>query len=356
MLPLTFLLGYNPPPSGSRPRRKWARSAAVLTVALLLTVASSAQSLRQLADRHRILIGAAVNPVYLTEPAYAETLAREFNMVEAEDAMKWTALRPNATTFDFATADKIVAFAEAHSMKVRGHTLVWSKHNPEWLEKLPYSPQQMSSLLHDHIQHTVEHFRGRVFAWDVVNEALDEHGKLRPSMWNTRPDYIEQAFRWAHAADPKALLFYNEAEAEALNQKSDAVYAMVKDFKQRGVPIDGVGLQLHILDLNFNAKSVAANIARITALGLQVQITELDVAIPAISQAPDVAHQAEIYRQVATVCLSNPGCTALQTWGFTDKYSWIGWFTNHTKGDALPFNRQYRPKPAYQALKQALTN
>ena len=127
---------------------------------------------------------------------------------------------------------------------------------------------------------------------------------------------------------------------------------MVKDFKQRGVPIDGVGLQLHILDLEFDSKSVAANIARLTALGLQVHITELDI-LP-IPVTPDLTRQAEIYRQVATVCLSNPGCTALQTWGFTDKYSWIGWFTNHTKGDALPFDRQYRPKPAYQALSEAL--
>jgi endo-1,4-beta-xylanase len=234
-------------------------------------------------------------------------------------------------------------------MKVRGHTLVWGRHNPEWLEKS--LPQDRPTLLHEHIQRVVEHFRGRVFAWDVVNEALDEHGNLRASIWNTRADYVEQAFRWAHEADPKALLFYNEAEAENLGEKSDAVYALVKDFKKRGVPIDGVGMQLHILDLNFDAKSVAANIARLTTLGLQVHITELDVAI---SSEKELARQAEIYSQVANVCLSNPGCTAIQTWGFTDKYSWIGWYTNHAKGDALPFDREYRPKPAYRALIDAL--
>jgi endo-1,4-beta-xylanase len=103
--------------------------------------------------------------------------------------------------------------------------------------------------------------------------------------------------------------------------------------------------------LKFDSKSVAANIARLAALGLQVHITELDVAI---ASEKDLGLQAEIYGQVANVCLSNPGCTAIQTWGFTDKYSWIGWYTNHTKGDALPFDRQYRPKPAYQALTEAL--
>jgi endo-1,4-beta-xylanase len=263
--------------------------------------------------------------------------------------MKWTALRPDPKTFDFTAADKIVEFAVAHSMKVRGHTLVWGKHNPEWLEKT--APADRPNLLHEHIRRTVEHFRGRVFAWDVVNEALDEHGKPRESIWSAQPDYVEQSFRWAHAADPQALLFYNEAEAENLGEKSDALYAMVKDFKRRGVPIAGVGMQLHILDLKFDSKSVAANITRLTALGFQVHITELDVAITNDSELP---RQAEIYRQVATVCLSNPGCTALQTWGFTDKYSWIGWYTNHSKGDALPFDRSYRPKPAYQTLSEAL--
>ena len=137
-------------------------------------------------------------------------------MVEAEDAMKWTALRPDANTFDFTDADKIVAFAAAHAMKVRGHTLVWGSIIPEWLEKHITLAQQLVGSFAAHIRRTIEHFRGHVFAWDVVNEALDEHGELRPSIWNTHPDYVEQAFRWAHEADPEALLFYNEAEAENL--------------------------------------------------------------------------------------------------------------------------------------------
>ena len=324
-------------------------------------------NLCQEADRIGMLVGTAVNPVYLNEPAYASTLAREFNMLEPEDAMKWTALRPDEKTFNFDAADRLVDFAEAHTMKVRGHNLLWGTHNPKWLTEGHYSPEQLNSLLKEHIQRVVSHYRGRVFAWDVVNEAFDEHGRLRDSIWYNQPGigasgkgtaYIEQVFRWAHEADPQALLFYNEAEGEAVNAKSDAIYAMVRDFKKRGVPIDGVGLQMHILNLAVDAGSVAANIKRLVKLGLQVQVTEMDVAVPVDSagnllHADDLQKQAEIYRKIAETCVQSRGCTAFQTWGFTDKYSWIPRFTHGSKSDALPFDRQYQAKPAYDALLKA---
>jgi endo-1,4-beta-xylanase len=329
-----------------------------------LTGACTAQTLRQEADRIGVLVGAAVNPVYLAEPAYASTLAREFNMIEPEDAMKWTALRPDDKTFDFDAADRLVNFAEAHGMKIRGHNLLWGTHNPKWLVEGHYTPEQLNRLLKEHVQHVVGRYRRRVFAWDVVNEAFDERGQVRDSLWYSQPGiglagkgtaYIEQVFRWAHEADPRALLFYNEAEGEGLNAKSDAIYSMVKDFRRRGVPIDGVGLQMHILNLKVDAKSIATNIKRLVKLGVQVQITEMDVALPVDStgrsqNSADLQSQATIYRQIADICLRNRGCTAFQTWGFTDKYSWIPRFTHYTKGAALPFDAQYQPKPAYGAL------
>jgi len=342
----------------------------ILLLAFLFVTAVSrpAQSLREAADRAHVLIGAAVNAAYLSEPAYTSTLAREFNMLEPEDAMKWAVIRPDAETYNFADGDRLVAFAEAHGMKVRGHNLVWGTHNPKWLADGHFTPEQLRTILHDHIRRVVGHYRGKVFAWDVANEAFDEDGGLRDSIWYNRPGiglggngaaYIEQAFRWAHAADPQAQLFYNDAEGEAMNRKSDAIYAMVKDFKTRGVPIDGIGLQMHILTLRADAASIGANIARFTALGVQIHITEMDVAIPLDSDGQarnpeDLQRQAEIYREVATVCLQHPGCTALQTWGFTDKYSWLGWFTHGSKRNGLLFDRQYRPKPAYQVLRDAL--
>lgn len=340
----------------------------VLLLAFLsATGASSPPTLRQAAERTGLLIGTAVRPSLFSEPAYAETLGREFNMVEAEDAMKWWTVRKDPNYFDFRQADDVVHFARAHGMRIRGHCLVWDHDNPGWLTQGHFSSEQLSHLLHDHIARVMQTYMGEVFTWDVVNEAFDEQGKLRDSIWYDKPGiglagqgtaYIEQAFRWAHEADPQALLFYNDNGAEGLGKKSDAIYEMVKDFKRRGVPIDGVGLQMHISGLAFDAAAVGANIARLAALGLQVHITELDMSLPidASGQASkeDLLHQADLYRSVVRACLQNPGCTAIQTWGFTDKYSWIGSHTRGTRGAALPFDRAYKPKPAYEAVLEEL--
>ncbi|MGH9614484.1 MAG: endo-1,4-beta-xylanase, partial [Bryobacteraceae bacterium] len=202
----------------------------------------------------------------------------------------------------------------------------------------------------------------------VVNEAFDANGNLHHSIWYNQPGiglatkgtaYIERAFRWAHAADPNALLFYNDYAAETINRKSDAIYAMAKDFKSRGVPIDGIGLQMHISKLDEELSSLSFNMARITALGLQVQITEMDVALPVDARGrplhrSDLKRQAAIYGEVLAACLANSGCTAFQTWDFTDKHSWIPSFSHGATGAALLFDRHYRPKPAFRAVAAAL--
>jgi endo-1,4-beta-xylanase len=342
---------------------------ALLLVVLFGGASAVCQSLRQQADSAGILIGTAVRAPQLSETDYSATLAREFNLVEAEDAMKWWVLRPDAQTFDFSQGDRIVEFARTHSMKVRGHTLVWGRSNPAWLTEPRFTAEQLSTLLQGHIQRVVSHYRGEVFAWDVVNEAFDERGQLRSSLWYDQPGiglagkataYIEQVFRWAHAADPAALLFFNDAEAETMNVKSDAILAMVQDFKRRGVPINGVGLQMHIFDLRPDVAGIEANIARFSALGIQVHITELDVALATdeggqVRNTADLGRQADIYRAIAQACLRHPGCSAIQAWGFTDRYSWIRSTTKGTKGAALPFDRAYAPKPAYFALREALS-
>jgi len=339
------------------------------SASLLLFAAATgiAQTLREKASKAGVLIGAAANVHYLSEAGYTSTLSREFNMLEPEDAMKWEVLRPNERAFNFGDADYIVAFAHAHKMKVRGHNLVWGTHNPEWLTHGGYSSQRLAELLHDHIKRVVDHFHINVFAWDVVNEAFDERGKLHDSIWYNQPGigagsgtaYIEQAFRWAHDADPHSLLFYNEAEAEEINLKSDAIYAMLKDFLQRKVPIDGIGFQMHIYNLNPNLTSIAANFARFGKLGIKIHITEMDVALPvtkdgSVKNSIDLEHQAEIYGEIVKICLHTPGCSAVQTWGITDKYSWLGWATHQTKGAGLLFDREYHPKPSHMAIEKAL--
>jgi endo-1,4-beta-xylanase len=334
---------------------------------LLLTGGGSclAQTLRGYADKRGLLIGTAVNPTLFAEPAYAATLAREFNLLEPENVMKWGTVRPDRATFNFKPGDQVVAFAQAHQMKVRGHCLVWSEYNPAWLAQGRFTSAQMSELLRAHITTVMQHYAGQVFAWDVVNEVFEADGHIESSIWYDQPGigfngrgtaYVEQAFRWARAADPHALLFYNDYDTEGLNAKSDAVYAMVKDFKRRGVPIDGVGLQMHIFNLSTKEiADLAANIARLTALGLQVHITEMDVGVSLtkagqIRAQADLQRQARIYRFVARACLQQRGCTALQTWGFTDKYTWVPGYTKGAKGAPLLFDQTYAPKPAYKTL------
>ncbi len=303
----------------------------------------------------------------LSEPEYASTLSQEFNLLEPEDALKWEVLRPDPRSFDFSQADQLVDFALRHNMRIRGHALVWHRQNPRWLETGHFTPAQLSQLLETHIKTVVSRYRGRIFAWDVLNEALDERGNLRSTIWRDQPGigfalqgsaYIAQCFRWAHDADPDALLFYNEAEAEEVNAKSDALYAMVQDLLRQGVPIHGIGLQMHIGDTPPDFASISANIRRFTALGLQIQITELDVSLPVdtdgAAHPEELRKQADIYRQIGRVCRSYSGCKAIQTWGFTDKYSWIGSHSRHTRGAALLFDRNYHSKPAYDALREEL--
>jgi endo-1,4-beta-xylanase len=343
----------------------------LLAISLLIKItgpgAALAQTLRQEAGRIGLLVGAAVNPDLFSEPRYAGTLAREFNMVEPENVMKWSSIEPAKGRFNFRPGDEVVAFAEAHRMKVRGHNLLWGVYNPRWLAQGHFTPRQLRRIMQVHIEREVRHYRGKVFAWDVVNEAFDAAGHLKHSIWYDRPGiglagrgtaYIAQAFRWAHAADPKALLFYNDYDAEGLNAKSDAILAMVKDFKQRGIPIDGVGLQMHLLNLNRIPSEVGANMARLAALGVQVQITEMDVALTVNPggqepSAGQLADQTKIYGKVATICAKQPACTAFQTWGVTDKYSWIPGFTKGRLGSALLFDQNYDPKPALWAVLKA---
>ena len=342
-------------------------------VSILLLATSTgitfAQTLRQQANQSGMLVGAAVNPSLFAEGVYAATLTREFNMVEPENMMKWSAIRPDRSIFNFKSGDQVVDFAKAHAMKVRGHCLLWHKYNPAWLSNGKFTAGQLSLILPEHITTVMKHYASQVFAWDVVNEAFDATGGMEHSIWYDSPGiglagrqtaYIEQAFRWARRADPKALLFYNDYDIEGLNAKSDAVYALVKDFKKRGVPIDGVGIQAHIFNLSLKEiSSLAANMSLLTALGVQVHLTEMDVALPVdvngvlLDQA-DLARQADIYRFVAAACLQQPGCTAFQTWGFTDKYSWIPRFTKGAKGRALLFDQSYVPKLAYDALREVL--
>ncbi|MGD0580594.1 MAG: endo-1,4-beta-xylanase, partial [Bryobacteraceae bacterium] len=281
-----------------------------LALALLAGAAGGAATLRDAAAGRGIAIGTAVAVAHLGEEPYRTVLAREFNQVEAENEMKWGYLRPARVRFRFDAGDRLVEFASAHVMKVRGHVLLWHQYLPKWLADGGFQPGELRALLNEHITTVAQHFAGRVYAWDVVNEAFEANGSLRDSLWRNKPGigapgkygYIEEAFRIAHEADPEALLFYNDYDAEVRNAKSDAIYAMVQDFKQRRVPIHGVGFQCHFEQKGVDRGRFVANLKRFADLGVQVQITELDVRLPLPAGAgptPELlAQQAAIYRQI----------------------------------------------------------
>lgn len=314
--------------------------------------------LRGWADEHNLHIGTAVGmQPFNSDEEYTEVLAEEFNMLTAENAMKWNPLRPNRDAFNFNNADALVDFAEDNEMAVRGHTLVWHSQLPGWLTNGTWSREELIDILDEHITTVVERYAGQVQAWDVVNEAIDDNGNLRQNIWldTIGEEYIALAFEMAHAADPDAQLYYNDYNIAGSNAKSDAVYALVSDLIDDGVPIDGVGFQAH-LSTEYGAPSasdLAANMQRFGDLGLQVAITELDVRIPLPASSQELSEQADIYRRMLNACLDATNCSTFTMWGFTDRYSWVP-DTFEGEGAALIFDEEYTPKPAYDALQEAL--
>jgi len=322
---------------------------------------NAAHPLRALAEKCGIKIGAAVAVRPLRDdPVYREVLAREFNIVTSENALKFAPLRPTPERFDFPGADEIVSFARQHSMAVRGHTLVWHQALPAWLMEGNFSRDQLTGILKEHITTVVGRYRGQIGAWDVANEAVARDGSMRETFWRRAlgDNCLEIVFRWAHEADPQARLFYNDFDGEGINQKAGAIYNMVKGLLNRGVPVHGVGLQMHIgLDAYPQPQHVAANINRLAALGLEVHITEMDVKIQngAGTMEERLAAQARIYRDTLKACLQASNFKAFVMWGVTDRYSWIPIHTG--KPDApLIFDESARPKPAYYALAEALSD
>ena len=332
----------------------------VTTPGIPAGVSPSTDSLRALAAARGFWIGAGdihISPLS-ADAQYRDVLAREFNILTPGVAMKFSEVQPDIDRFTFDTADAIVAFARAHDMRVRGHTLVWHEALPHWLTAGQFGRDRLAAILKDHIVTEMGHFRGRVSAWDVVNEGLDGDGTLRDTIWLRAlgPDYIDQAFRWARQADPDVPLFYNDFGAEGMGPKSDGLYRLVRGMLERGVPIRGVGLQMHVsLDDGPRPADIAANMRRLTALGLEIQITEMDVRIQDTPGplAEKLAAQASYYHDILRACLTVPRCTALLTWGFSDRDSWIPGFFGHADAPLL-FDAAFAPKPAYQALARAL--
>ena len=299
------------------------------------------------------LIGAAISTAHLSDPAYAATAAVAFNFATPENEMKWDATEPTRNVFDFTGGDAIVAFATGNGMKVKGHNLVWHSQLPSWVPAIQDATDLHNAMI-NHVTEVAWHFRGQVIAWDVVNEAVSDSGGLRNSIFLQLlgPSYIDDAFNAAHAADPDAHLFYNDYGAEGMNAKSNAVYNLVQGMLARGVPIHGVGLEMHTgpTDASPSADEVAANMERLGALGLEIVISEMDVQIC----TSDVTTQSARFHDIVADCVGAPTCTAVTVWGVPDKYSWRNGQTCATPRPLL-FDDNYAPKPAYTGVLDAFS-
>jgi endo-1,4-beta-xylanase len=329
-------------------------------------------SLRALAAKVGLRVGTAVIPFDLDHPAYRAIAADQFSVVTPGNEMKWQVVEPTRGTYDWSGGDRLVQFAEQHGQLVRGHTLLWHNQLPDWLTtgvaNGTISNAELRDLLHKHITDEMTHFKGKIWQWDVANEFFTDTNPatINPNdFWVSHlgPGVIADAFRWAHEADPHALLFYNDyniAGEDGTNAKSDAVYAWLTQMKAQGVPIDGVGDQGH-LDTQFGFPlQLTQDLQRFASLGLKVAITEADVRTfvdgPNTQVPTDhLATFAQPYEfsQMLKACLAVRQCISFTVWGFADADSWIpGFFTG--EGYATLYDVNLQPKPAFTDLRQDL--
>ncbi len=349
-----------------------------------------AQPLRDLADNAHLLFGSydtgldwdnRLFPIWLGPPEYAATLAGEFNTMVINVSMP--SIQNHQGVFDFEYPDSAIAFASRNSMKVIGQHLVWGAGHPNdfWFDdpaQGPSDPDTIRAILKNHVQTVARQLAGKIYAYSVVNEEL----VFGTTEWDTSSwrghigdSFIDSVFVWVSQADPEAKLYYNETEAEAMGddligQRSDSVFAMVSRLVETGIPIDGVGLQLHTSlgsAPNAGPRDLAGlqnNISRYATLGLDVYFTEIDVSIShgTGSLNDRLAEQGKVYSELLRICLSNENCKLFNVWGVADQYSWIFYefpsanIPDYPEESPLLFDTLFVQKPAYDSLAAVFSN
>lgn len=314
-------------------------------------------------------IGTCVSPSALK--THEELLINHFNSLTSENHMKFEALQPEQDSYDFTVADQLIAFAKEHNKLVRGHTLVWHNQNPSWLfhdkDGNLVDKDTLLKRMEEHINTVVPRYKDTVYCWDVVNEAVEDTGSeiLRQnSMWLKiiGPEFIEKAFEFAHAADPDALLFYNDYN-ESNPVKRDKIYQLVKNLKEKGAPIHGVGLQAHWNIYDPSMDDIRAAIEKYASLGLQLHITEMDISVFKFDDkrtdlmeptAEMLEKQAERYESVFALFREySDVITNVTLWGAADDVAWLHNFpVRGRKNWPLLFDMDHNPKPAFDSIMQ----
>ncbi len=350
--------------SGLLAAARWTQSRASLEAATT--------SLKQLAQEKGLLFGSCLALKYFAQsPSYQQLFLAQCDIATPELHMKWNSLSSQPTVYDFATADKFVAFCADHAIKVRGHTLVWHEALPAWVtQQLTQATGQ--AMMVGHIRTVAAHFAGKLFSWDVVNEVLDPGSHradgLRDSPWlqSCGANYIEQAFRATAVADPKAMLVWNETYLEVSNgfgrAKRTAMIALLDGMLARGAPIQGIGLEAH---LRGDQPAVLGDgsyedfLGELARRGMKIFITELDVQDAMLPGNVAVRDRvvADIYGRFLSATLRQPAVKGIVTWGLADCFTWISGYRPRKDGlpvRPLPFDANCQPKPAYYAIAQAL--
>ncbi len=317
-------------------------------------------------------VGASVDPKKLYKDAkYANIITSQFNSLTTENALKWATVQPEENRFNFNKGDSIVAFAQSHNMRVHGHVLVTvsSSSLPAWVGNFQGDKNAWENMFKNHIEGEVSHYKGKITSWDVVNETFDDKGNIRSTsqsgddnIWlqHLGSDYTARAFQYAHEADPNALLFYNDNKQEINGKKLDAIINMVNDFKRRNIPINGLGVQMHI-NINTPDEGIANALKRLAQTGLKIHLSELDVRINpkndfSIDSASALKAQADKFYFVAhaySTIVPKAQQYGITFWNVTDKDSWII-TAKHAQDSPLLFDKNYNAKPALRSFSNGL--
>ena len=343
-------------------------------ITLPLWAQKTAKPIKGLKDYYRnyFPIGVAVSQQVLQGPE-SELLLSQFNSITPENAMKMGPIHPEENRYNWRDADSIVSFAQKHGLRVRGHNLCWHEQTPAWLFKdadgKQVSKEVLLQRLKSHITTVVNRYKGKIYAWDVVNEAVDDDSTkfLRNSLWYKicGEDFIAKAFEYAHAADPKAVLFYNDYNTER-PEKLERIYKLLKKLVDAGVPINAVGLQAHWSVYEPTPNELRTAIKKIASLGLKVQFTELDVSIfpwekssrplkpgeVGVLTAELEKKQMDKYAEVFKIFREYKNViTGVTFWNLSDKYTWLDDYpVRGRKNFPLLFDQNLQPKKTYWSV------
>ena len=342
---------------------------AVLMGSGALSAFAADETIRQLAKERGRFIGTILNSEWFNdaiEPEFEEIHKTQFNVVVAENEMKFDATEPKEDEFSFEKGDKMVKYAQENGLRVRGHALAWHSQVANWVNNYRGQKEKLLAVLKNHITKVVGHWKGQIAEWDVVNEAINDDynadWRSTNSVWyeGIGAEFLDSAFVWAHEADPDAELCYNDYSIEwGLREGSKASFVVeqVKRWKANNIPITCVGTQTHIeIAHETTPQNVRALAKALAELGVTLNITELDIGFPKGSAGnlteADYAKQGHLYRQFMDVFLEEPNMGEFVIWGLTDAHSWLDDQQGKTEG--LLYDKQYNPKPAYDSVMASL--